>query len=227
MPAESALLGSKPHRPENPLYERMGVPFQAPAQEEVFRISVPRVQGMSEEQHAAVCTQEPRYGHIMVWHDLGHAPGAVDGRVYGCETMKEEKAKQLVDYANCLYRNQPAWLKARYPLKNESAHELEWVAGGRIMGVPQGPASDSNLQAHHLHHGRSCLPGRSRAVLLSRQGFLKLRANHRHQFRLAGMVWYRMYYISHSGYCSPKGSGPVEYPVAKAGVDSPATTPRM
>ena len=31
-----------------------------------------------------------------------------------------------------------------------------------------------------------------------RQGFLKLRANHRHQFRLAGMVWYRMYYISHS-----------------------------
>lgn len=54
------------------------------------------------------------------------------------QTMKEEKAKQLIDYSACLHRNQPPWLKSRHPLKNESATELEWAGGGRILGVPQG-----------------------------------------------------------------------------------------
>ena len=53
---------------------------------------------------------------------------------------KEDKASELVGgYAECLYRNQPDWLRARHPLKAPaSALGIEWADGGRIFGIPKG-----------------------------------------------------------------------------------------
>jgi len=50
----------------------------------------------------------------------------------------EEKATRLISYAECLYRNQPEWLKARHPLKSQNTTELGWADGGRIVGIPKG-----------------------------------------------------------------------------------------
>lgn len=50
----------------------------------------------------------------------------------------EEKAKELVGYAECLHRNQPAWLKERHKLTSPSLTELKFAAGGRIFGIPHG-----------------------------------------------------------------------------------------
>lgn len=55
------------------------------------------------------------------------------------QTNNEDKAKGLVSYAECLYRHQPDWLKARHPLKRTaSLLEIEWANGGRVFGIPKG-----------------------------------------------------------------------------------------
>lgn len=58
------------------------------------------------------------------------------------QTQKEDKVKQLIDYAKCLYRNQPDWLKEAYPLAkpidSQPDLSLEFAHGGNIMGIPGG-----------------------------------------------------------------------------------------
>ena len=58
------------------------------------------------------------------------------------QTQKEKKVIQLVDYAKCLYRRQPAWLREAFPLakplKNQSDLELEFANGSYIVGIPGG-----------------------------------------------------------------------------------------
>jgi hypothetical protein len=50
----------------------------------------------------------------------------------------EDKATKLLGYAECLYRNQPEWMRARHSLKGRNTLELSWDAGGKIVGVPKG-----------------------------------------------------------------------------------------
>lgn len=55
------------------------------------------------------------------------------------QTESEDKAMELVGYAECLYRYQPDWLKSRHALKRDpSTLEIEWKAGGRVLGIPKG-----------------------------------------------------------------------------------------
>lgn len=58
------------------------------------------------------------------------------------QTQKEKKVIQLVEYAKCLYRRQPAWLRDAIPLakplKNQSELELEFANGSYIVGIPGG-----------------------------------------------------------------------------------------
>lgn len=58
------------------------------------------------------------------------------------QTQKEKKAIQLVEYAKCLYRRQPAWLRdgipLAKPLKTQSDLELQFANGSYIVGIPGG-----------------------------------------------------------------------------------------
>ena len=58
------------------------------------------------------------------------------------QTQKEKKVIQLVHYARCLYRQQPAWLRDAIPLatplKNQSELELQFANGSYIVGIPGG-----------------------------------------------------------------------------------------
>jgi len=58
------------------------------------------------------------------------------------QTQKEKKVIQLVQYAKCLYRRQPAWLREAFPLakplKNQSDLELQFANGSYIVGIPGG-----------------------------------------------------------------------------------------
>jgi len=50
---------------------------------------------------------------------------------------KEEKAFALIGYADCLYRNQPEFLKERHPAVS-GLTELKYASGGRIFGIAHG-----------------------------------------------------------------------------------------
>jgi hypothetical protein len=55
------------------------------------------------------------------------------------QTDKEDKASELVGYAECLWRNQAEFLKLRHPLKQPASNlSMEWRDGGRIFGIPKG-----------------------------------------------------------------------------------------
>jgi hypothetical protein len=58
------------------------------------------------------------------------------------QTQKEDKAVQLVDYAKCLYQNQPDWLQRFFPLtksmRQQPALALEFANGSYFRGIPGG-----------------------------------------------------------------------------------------
>lgn len=62
------------------------------------------------------------------------------GVVFQCQ--KEDKVKQLVKYAKCLYRSQEQWLQDAYPLAapidSQPALSLRFANGGNIVGIPGG-----------------------------------------------------------------------------------------
>jgi hypothetical protein len=62
------------------------------------------------------------------------------GILFQCQ--KEKKVIQLIDYAKCLWRRQPGWLKESFPLartiERQSSLELEFANGSYIVGVPGG-----------------------------------------------------------------------------------------
>jgi len=63
------------------------------------------------------------------------------------QTDSEAKAQELVGYGECLYRNQPEWLKAFHPLKQAASSLLiEWKSGGRIFGIPKG---ENKIRLYH------------------------------------------------------------------------------
>jgi hypothetical protein len=58
------------------------------------------------------------------------------------QTQKYEKAIGLVDYAKCLYRRQPDWLKNAFPLAkpldSQPEDRLEFASGSYVLGIPGG-----------------------------------------------------------------------------------------
>lgn len=63
------------------------------------------------------------------------------------QTESEEKAKRLVSYADCLYRNQASFLLSRHPLRQESSQlSMEWADGGKLFGIPKG---ESKIRMYH------------------------------------------------------------------------------
>lgn len=63
------------------------------------------------------------------------------------QTDSEDKAKELVGYGECLYRNQDDWLKQAHPLACEASHlEISWADGGRVFGIPKG---ENKIRLYH------------------------------------------------------------------------------
>jgi len=58
------------------------------------------------------------------------------------QTQKVDKVIQLIEYAKCLYKTQPEWLKEAFPLKKpiekQPELELEFANGSYIAGIPGG-----------------------------------------------------------------------------------------
>lgn len=58
------------------------------------------------------------------------------------QTQKEDKVIQLIEYAKCLYKTQPEWLRAAFPLEKtidkQPDLELKFANGSYIAGIPGG-----------------------------------------------------------------------------------------
>ena len=148
---------------------------------------------MPEDEHSAVYPEKPRHGYILVGHDLGNAPGAVEERV--CGGADDEGRESQATCGLCsLFVQESARLAKSAPSAQECVDDGARVGQRRANhGCSTGAASDKNLQTNGLHHGRGGIPGGSGAVLFGCESLFKLRADHWNQFGRAGMVRERMH----------------------------------
>lgn len=130
-------------RTENPHYEAQGLEFRSPfPQKSYFRVLfdalgtedklfIPKSRDMLTSWSALIWAT-----HQAQWKKAFSV----------VQTMKEGKAMELIAYAECLYRNQPDWLKRMHPLKSTNATELNWENGGRVLAVPGG---EHQIRTYH------------------------------------------------------------------------------
>lgn len=66
------------------------------------------------------------------------------------QSIDDGKAEQLIEYAKCLYDQQPTWLKDAFPLTKpihkQSAKSLAWANGSVMWSVPSGK---DQLRSYH------------------------------------------------------------------------------
>jgi hypothetical protein len=122
---------------ENPKYKEQGREFRAPFPSKSY--FVPLFAEFKSTKHLFV----PKTREMLTsWCVIAYATHLA--QYFKAEVIvqadKEDKASELVGgYSECLYRNQPDWLRARHPLKAPATNlQIEWADGGRIFGIPKG-----------------------------------------------------------------------------------------
>ena len=121
---------------ENPHYLQQGLEFCAPFPPKSYFIPLFRALATEARLFIPKTREMLTSWACMVW--ATHRAQWFRAEVV-VQTDSEDKAKQLVGYAECLYRNQADWLKAHHPLVGEaSLLSLEWKSGGRVFGIPKG-----------------------------------------------------------------------------------------
>jgi hypothetical protein len=123
-------------RTENPHYLQQGLEHRAPFPRKSY--FVPLFEALRNEGRIFIPkTREMLTSWaVMVW-------ATHQAQWFKAETIvqtdSEDKAKQLVGYADCLYRNQEPWLRERHALASEPSQlSLVWANGGRVFGIPKG-----------------------------------------------------------------------------------------
>ena len=64
------------------------------------------------------------------------------------QTVKEEKAKELIRYCTILAESQDAQLLLKHPLASRTDLRLEWESGSRLFGIPGG---EDQIRMYHPH----------------------------------------------------------------------------
>jgi hypothetical protein len=64
------------------------------------------------------------------------------------QTVKEEKAKELIRYCTILAMSQDPQLLEKHPLAGRTDLRLEWASGSRIFGIPGG---EDQIRMYHPH----------------------------------------------------------------------------
>jgi hypothetical protein len=64
------------------------------------------------------------------------------------QTVKEEKAKELIRYCTILTENQEPFLTERHPIVSSTDLKIEWASGSRLFGIPGG---EDQIRMYHPH----------------------------------------------------------------------------
>lgn len=129
---------------ENPHYIQQGLEFRSPFPKKSYFEPLFAALG-SESRLFIPKTREMLTSWCCMVHATHRAQWFKSEVIV--QTESEEKAKQLVGYAACLYRNQAPFLLERHPLKADpSVLNVEWKDGGRIFGIPKG---ESKIRMYH------------------------------------------------------------------------------
>lgn len=130
-------------RTENPHWQKQGLPFVAPFPKKSYFEHL----FAAFQKHRLLLIPKSR-DMLTSWSVMVWATALAQWKNGFCvvQTMKEDKAKELVAYADCLWRHQELWLRRLHPLAGQSATEITWRDGGRVLGVPAG---EHQIRTYH------------------------------------------------------------------------------
>lgn len=122
---------------ENPQYEAQGLPFLAPFPKKDYFVHLFRA--FLAKYRPALFIPKSRT-MLSSWSALGYATWAAQFRREETvvQTLSEDRAAHLIDYARQLWDNQEEFLKQRHPLVRRSAFSLVWEGGGEVSAIPSG-----------------------------------------------------------------------------------------
>lgn len=121
---------------ENPKFAEQGLPFRSPFPRKSYFVPV-----FAEFYRNKRLFIPKSREMITSWSVLAYATNRAQYHraEVVIQTDSEDKARELVGYSECLYRNQADWLRARHPLlRPASGTSVEWKSGGRLFGIPKG-----------------------------------------------------------------------------------------
>lgn len=121
---------------ENPQYEAQGVPFLASFPRKEYFVHV--FKAFLAKYRPALFIPKSRT-MMTSWAAMGFATWSAQWHREETvvQTLPEDRAAHLIDYARQLYDNQDEFLKQRLPLVRRSAFSLMWE-GGEVAAIPSG-----------------------------------------------------------------------------------------
>ena len=162
---------------ENPQYEEQGVPFLAPFPRNNY--FVPLFQAfLDRHRQLYVCKLRTM---MTSWAAAAFATWAAQWKREETviQTMNEDKALHLIDYASQLLKYQDPGLTRLHPIKRQNAFSIIWAHGGAVDAVPGGadairsfhPSLFIQDEAAHIPEGEESLnavtPSQARIIAIS------------------------------------------------------------
>jgi len=121
---------------ENPKYKEQGLEYRAPFPNKSYFQAI--FKAFYESKHLFIPKTREMLTSWCVMLYASHEAQWSKAQII-VQTDKEDKASELVGYAECLYRNQAEFLKSRHPLARDASNlSISWAAGGQIFGIPKG-----------------------------------------------------------------------------------------
>jgi phage terminase large subunit-like protein len=162
---------------ENPQYEQQGLPFLAGFPRKsyfvpLFEAFLARPRQLFVPKSRTMMTSWAAAG-LATWLAQWKREETV------IQTMNEDKALHLIDYARQLVRYQDSQLSRLHPVKKQSAFSIAWEDGGTVDAVPGGADAIRSFhpslfimdEAAHIPEGEeslnAVLPSQARVIAIS------------------------------------------------------------
>jgi hypothetical protein len=162
---------------ENPQYEQQGVPFLAGFPHKSYFIPLFEA-FLARYRQLNICKSRTM---MTSWAAAGFATWAAQWKREETviQTMNEDKALHLIDYASQLLRYQDPELSRLHPIKKQNAFSIVWEHGGAVDAVPGGADATRSFhatnfiqdEAAHIPEGEESLnaviPSQARIISIS------------------------------------------------------------
>ena len=162
---------------ENPQYEEQGLPFLAGFPRKSY--FVPLFEALMA-RHSQLYVAKSRT-MMTSWAAAGFATWAAQWKQEEIviQTMNEDKALHLIDYASQLLKYQEPGLSRLHPIRKQNAFSIVWEHGGAVDAVPGGadairsfhPSLFIQDEAAHIAEGEESLnaviPSQARIISIS------------------------------------------------------------
>jgi hypothetical protein len=162
---------------ENPQYEAQGLPFLAGFPRHSYFVTLFEA-FLARERQLYVCKSRTM---MTSWAAAGFATWAAQWKQEETviQTMNEDKALHLIEYASQLLRYQDPELSRRHPIKKQTIFSIVWEHGGAVDAVPGGadairsfhPSNFIQDESAHIPEGEESLnaviPSMARIISIS------------------------------------------------------------